>query len=130
MGALTDAKAYATVAVSDMQRATAFYRDTLGLSVVQAIPGIVTTFECGGTRVEVYQSQFAGTNQATGITFEVADLDGAMAALRQQGVVFEEYDQPEFKTIDGVAETEDVRSSWLKDPDGNVLSLIEFSRRG
>lgn len=130
MAGLSDAKAYATVAVADLQRATAFYGDTLGLTKVEAIPGIVTTFECGGTRVEVYQSQFAGTNRATAISFDVPDLDGAMADLRQKGVVFEEYDQPGIKTVNGVAEAEGIRSAWLKDPDGNVLAIGQFSRPG
>lgn len=125
MGALTDAKATATVAVSDLPRGTAFYRDTLGLTEQESIQGIVTIFSAGGTTLEVYQSQFAGTNQATAVTFEVADLDGVMADLRQHGVVFEEYDFPGVKTVNGVLDADGTRNAWFKDPDGNTLALIE-----
>jgi catechol 2,3-dioxygenase-like lactoylglutathione lyase family enzyme len=130
MGGLSDAKAYATVAVSDLPRAISFYRDTLGLDEVESVPHVVTTFACGGTRVEVYESQFAGSNKATAISFEVNDLEAVMADLRQKGVTFEEYDQPGIKTVNGIAEAMGIRSSWIKDPDGNILALGEFSRPG
>lgn len=129
MGGLSDAKAYATVAVSDLPRAIAFYRDALGLEEIESVPHVVTTLACGGTRVEVYESQFAGSNKATAISFEVSDLDAVMADLRQKGVTFEEYDQPGIKTENGIATADGIRSAWAKDPDGNILAIGEFSRR-
>ena len=81
MGALTDAKAHATVAVSDQRRSNAFYGDTLGLKLMATNPG-VAMFECGGgTILDVYQSEFAGTGKSTAVTFQVSNLDATMADL-------------------------------------------------
>src|SRR5439155_11914884 len=90
MGALTDAKAHATVAVSDQERGNAFYGDTLGLKLMATNPG-VAMFECGGgTILDVYQSEFAGTGKSTAVTFQVSNLDATMAILRARGVVSED----------------------------------------
>ncbi|TMB92102.1 MAG: VOC family protein [Chloroflexi bacterium] len=125
MGALTDAKAHATVAVSDQERGNAFYGDTLALKLMATNPG-VAMFECGGgTILEVYQSEFAGTGKSTAVTFHVSNLDAAMADLRGRGVVFEEYDQGELKTANGVVELGGARAAWFKDPDGNTLGVVQ-----
>lgn len=127
MTALTDAKARATVAVSDSDRARTFYQDTLGLTLESELPG-VTTFRCGdGTVLDVYQSAFAGTAKSTVASFQVADLSAAMAELRGRGVAFEEYDQGEMKTTDGVVDFGAARGAWFRDPDGNILGLIQIA---
>ena len=125
MGALTEAKAHATIAVSDQQRGKAFYGDTLGLKLLRTGPGVVM-FECGGgTILDVYQSDFAGTGKSTAATFQVSDLAATMAELRGRGIVFEDYDQGELKTTNGVAQAGGARAAWFKDPDGNVLGVVQ-----
>jgi len=125
MTALSEAKAHATVAVSDMDRALAFYRDTLGFTPVFQMEG-ATTFVCGGgTLLDVYASEFAGTGKSTAASFEVADLKAVMAELRSRGVVFEDYAMGELKTVDGVADAEGVRGAWFKDPEGNILGVVQ-----
>ena len=119
------AKAHATVAVSDVDRARRFYEETLGLSVQQERPdGIV--YETGGTEFLVYPSQFAGTSQATVMAFEVNDLEAAIQDLTQRGVTFEQYDLPGLKTDEqGIADIGGLRGGWFKDPDGNILAIAE-----
>jgi catechol 2,3-dioxygenase-like lactoylglutathione lyase family enzyme len=116
--------AAATLPVSDMERARAFYEGKLGLTVQQEDPGGVN-YAVGSSTIFVYPSEFAGTNQATAAGLEVTDLDGAMAEMRSAGVTFEEYDLPGMKTENGVVEMEGARGAWFKDPDGNILSLLE-----
>ena len=124
MGALSDARVEATVAVSDMSRAKAYFTDTLGLTQVGGEADFFAVFECGGTRLNIYPSPYVGSAKSTVATFVVTDLDVAMAALRQQGVVFEEYDMSDGPTtVNGVAEAGGVRSAWFKDPDGNTFAL-------
>ena len=126
MTALTEARARATVAVSDLDRARDFYRDTLGLTLESELPG-VTTFRCGdGTILDVYQSEFAGTAKSTVASFQLPDLASAMADLRGRGVAFETYDSGPMKTVDGVVDFGGVRGAWFRDPDGNILGLIEM----
>ena len=45
--------------------------------------------------------------------------------LRSCGVAFEEYDMPGLKTVDGIAHLLPDKVAWFKDPDGNVLSLVQ-----
>ncbi len=119
---LGSATAHATIAVSDLDRARKFYEQTLGLRVAEERPDGVR-YEAGGTWFLVYPSQFAGTAQSTYMTFELDDLDAAVKQLRDRGVVFEDYDLPGLKTVEGIAEIQGVRGAWFKDPDGNILNV-------
>ena len=76
-------------------------------------------------RLNVYRSQYAGTNQATAVTWAVGDqVDAIARALKENGVAFELYDMPGI-TIDGdVHVGHGMRVAWFKDPDGNILNLI------
>jgi catechol 2,3-dioxygenase-like lactoylglutathione lyase family enzyme len=122
---LSDAPVAPALPASDLVRARAFYEQKLELSVVEENPGEVT-FACGGgTVLFVYPSEFAGTNQATAAGFRVADLDAAMARMRDRGVVFEDYDLPGLTTVDGVATFEGGRGAFFKDTEGNILALTQ-----
>ncbi len=83
----------------------------------------IAMYRSGGVAFFVYQTESAGSNQATAATWRVADLDSVMADLRSKGVVFEEYDLPELKTVDGVLEIHGERAAWFKDSEGNILAL-------
>ena len=126
---LSEGKVLATIAVKDLGISKAFYGETLGLKQVEENPAGVT-YECGGgSRVFVYQSGMAGTNQATCATWNVADVEAAVSALGANGVTFEHYDMPG-ATLQGdihVWEGEmSMKTAWFKDPDGNILNLGSF----
>jgi catechol 2,3-dioxygenase-like lactoylglutathione lyase family enzyme len=121
---LADSPAIATLGVKDLARAKAFYQDELGLKFLDERPGVMT-FEAGGQQIFVYQTSFAGTNQATGATWKLDDVDAAVADLKSRGVVFEHYDNvPELKQVGDVYKGHGMTVCWLKDPDGNILSLV------
>jgi catechol 2,3-dioxygenase-like lactoylglutathione lyase family enzyme len=117
------AMAHATIAVGDIDRAKKFYGEILGFKVMDERSDGVTYQTSDGGWFLVYPSQFAGTNKATYMSFDVSDLDEAVKELRDRGIVFEEYDMPGLKTVDGIAEIQGVRGAWFKDPDGNILSV-------
>lgn len=72
---LKDAQAGATLAVTDIDRARAFYAETLGFPVAQESEGGIL-FQAGqGSAFFVYPSSFAGTNEATAMTLNVADFE-------------------------------------------------------
>jgi predicted enzyme related to lactoylglutathione lyase len=122
---LSDARVAPALPASDFGRAKAFYEETLELSVAEENPGGVM-FSCGdGTALFVYPSDFAGTNKATAASFRVADLDAVMARLRDRGVVFEEYDLPGLKTVEGVVTFDDGRGCFFTDTEGNILNLVQ-----
>lgn len=112
-----------TIAVRDKAKAIAFYRDVLGLALVdENQPG--ATFRCGGgTFLEIYPSAFAGTAKSTVAGFQVPDLEASIQELRSREVVFEAYESP--KTVDGIAQLGPNRGAWFKDPDGNIFALVE-----
>lgn len=120
---LSNSKLMATLPASDMARAKAFYADKLDLKPVED-GEFEAWYETGGTRFLLYMSGFAGTNQATAAGFVVDDVETSVAELKGRGVVFEEYDFDELKTVDGIATTEDgTKAAWFKDSEGNIISI-------
>jgi catechol 2,3-dioxygenase-like lactoylglutathione lyase family enzyme len=127
---LGQARVGATIPVSDRERAKDFYTGTLGLTV-QEETGSDVMFAAGdGTGLGAYETPHAGTAQHALAAFLVDDLDATMAALRERGVTFEEYDLPGLKTENGVAVVDGERGAWFKDPDGNILAIGERTGAG
>ena len=124
---LRDRNSSAIVAVSDIDRARAFYQDTLGLVPEQEMEEEgVLAFRTGGTRLTVYRSDYAGTNKANAVTWDMkGDLVDVVNGLKGRGVVFERYDLPGMEWRDGWHEAGAVKLAWFKDPDGNILHLTE-----
>lgn len=84
------------------------------------------TYELGdGTGFFLYSSQYAGTAKHTVISLDSPDIKKDMKDLRGKGVTFEEYDLPDLKTVDGVAEWGPVKNAWFKDADGNIIGLVQ-----
>jgi catechol 2,3-dioxygenase-like lactoylglutathione lyase family enzyme len=126
---LGDNDAAANLAVKDLTRARRFYEDVLGLRPVEEEGGELVTYKSGASLINVYRSDFAGTNKATALTWQVADIDAAVADLKQKGVAFEHYEMPQL-TQEGdvyVAPDGHMRVAWFKDPDGNILNLVAES---
>ncbi|OKJ06043.1 VOC family protein [Kitasatospora sp. CB01950] len=121
---LGDAPLCAVIPVTDLGQAKTYYRDTLGLELVQETAE-EAVFRCGGGEFSMYRTPYGGQAGHTLASWKVADLDAEMTELRGRGVVFEEYDLPGLKTLDGVAENDGMRAAWFKDLDGNVLCVNE-----
>ena len=123
---LRDKNAIATLAVSDIERARDFYENTLGLEAAQDLGGAIF-YKSGSSAVLVYASEYAGTNQATAASWGVGDdFDAIVDDLRSKGVVFEHYDDlPDTPREGDVHMIGDARAVWFKDPDGNILNLVD-----
>jgi catechol 2,3-dioxygenase-like lactoylglutathione lyase family enzyme len=116
--------AIATIAVKDLQRATTFYRDTLGLEPLATEQRGASRYASGRSTVLVYQSEFAGTNRATSATWQVDDVKDLARTLRGRGVTFERYDLPGLTREGDVYVAEHYQGAWFKDPDGNILHIV------
>jgi len=123
---LPDGQTGATLPVADIDRARKFYSETLGFSVATESPGGILFGSGKGTAFFVYPSEFAGTNKATAMTVNVDDFDAEIAALREKGITFLDFDYGEFKTENGVAQTPDGPGAWFSDPDGNIIALAQM----
>jgi catechol 2,3-dioxygenase-like lactoylglutathione lyase family enzyme len=117
--------AVATAAVRDLAAARAFYEGVLGLTVTEAEGEEALTFSAGPSSLFVYRSQYAGTNQATAVTWDVgSDIVAIVDALKQKGLKFEHYDMPDLQREGDIYGTEGMRVAWFKDPDGNIHALL------
>ena len=125
---LGKAGATAMIAVKDIDRARRFYEETLGLEAKDAMGGEVLEVKSGDTLINVYKSEFAGTNKATALTFDVQDIESEVRDLKDKGVFFEKYDMPGLEQRGDLYVGEGMKTAWFKDPDGNSLSLFEGSQ--
>jgi catechol 2,3-dioxygenase-like lactoylglutathione lyase family enzyme len=117
--------AVATVAVRNLQSARKFYEGTLGLKAVNAEGEELIVFKSGNSTLNVYRSQYAGTNRATALTWRVGDdMEGVVRALKAKGVTFEHYDMPDTTREGDIHVSGDMKVAWFKDPDGNILNLV------
>ena len=72
----------------------------------------------------MYRSTFAATNKATALTWTVDDVDNVVRSLKGKGVTFEHYDLPDMRLEGDVHVSGDIKVAWFKDPDGNILSVV------
>ena len=117
--------AVATVAVKDLAAARRFYEETLGLAVEATEGSEAVTFRAGGSRLIVYRSQYAGSNEATAVNWFVGgDLDAIVRGLGDKGVAFEHYDLPGLARQGDIHAAGPMKMAWFKDPDGNIHALM------
>jgi catechol 2,3-dioxygenase-like lactoylglutathione lyase family enzyme len=128
MGMLGNADATPMIAVKDLDRARKFYEGTLGLKTADEMGGEVLTMKSGETTINVYRSEFAGTNQATALTFDVDDIAAEVRELKNKGVFFEQYDMPGLERKGDLHVAEGMKTAWFKDPDGNILCVTNGKR--
>lgn len=121
---LGDIDAVANIAVKNLDAAKKFYEDTLGLKQVGAEDQELIVFRSGTSTIYVYESQYAGTNQATAITWVLGeDIENVIRKLKDKGVTFEHYDIPDMTRHGDVHFGENMKVAWFKDLDGNLLNL-------
>jgi catechol 2,3-dioxygenase-like lactoylglutathione lyase family enzyme len=122
-----NAACYAVLPASDLARASSFWHDTFGIDPIDDgfEEADAAMFDIGGTRVLVYETQFAGTAQNTSLGIDTDDFDRDVADLKSKGVTFNDYDLPGIKTVDGVIELGGMRTAWFNDSEGNIIALGE-----
>ena len=127
---LGDKDVVATLAVKDLDAARDFYENKLGLNrmdVPNADPETIL-YRSGSSAVLVYRSQYAGTNQATAASWAVGDdIEGVIADLKSKGISFEHYDLPGATREGDVHAFGEMKAAWFKDPDGNILNIVNQS---
>jgi catechol 2,3-dioxygenase-like lactoylglutathione lyase family enzyme len=122
---LGDKDATPTVAVKDLAAAKSFYEGTLGLTPARSEEKSVLTYKAGRTVMLVYESKYAGTNEATAVTWAVGDdVEGVVRDLKARGVTFEHYDLPGLTRQGDLHVAGKLKNAWFKDPDGNIHSIV------
>jgi catechol 2,3-dioxygenase-like lactoylglutathione lyase family enzyme len=122
---LADSPAFSGFAVDDLDRARAFYQDTLGLRLSDAgMDGVARLHLGGGTDVLVYAKADHVPATFTVLNFPVPDVEKAVDELTARGVRFEHYEQPP-TDAKGIMRAGGPLIAWFTDPAGNILSVIQ-----
>lgn len=114
---------------ADLARARTFYHDKLGMDPDEEREGTLVYHPFPGGAFEIYETPNAGTAQNTQMGWVTDDLDAEMSVMRAHGVVFEEYDFPGMTTVNGVLESDDLRTAWFRDSEGNFICVSEPKQR-
>lgn len=121
---LPDHRVYPALPTPDLVRLRRFYEDVLGFVVRHENPRTIYYRAGDGTFFALARSGGRPSGAHTQMAFLVTDVDATVAALRERGVVFETYETP--RTVDGIADMEVGRAAWFKDPDGNLIGMIQL----
>ena len=111
--------------VSDMARARAFYEDCLGLVPGGLKPDGKFVYSVGGSTLALFPKPGGTKADHTAISFKVDDIAASIAQLKRAGVVFEDYDYPDLKTVNHVCVLGAEKAAWFKDTEGNYLCIHE-----
>lgn len=122
---LSAARIIAFVSSRDLERAKAFYVQTLGLNFVSQ-DSFALVLNANGTMIRIAKvGEFQPAN-FTILGFDVADIQQEVAALQAKGISCEHYPGMPQDEMGIWYSPSGARVSWFKDPDGNVISLTEF----
>ena len=124
---------YAYIPARDVNRARRFYEEKLGLKPKEDM-GDGVSYQLGSnTAAFLYDAgDNAGTNRASQAFWLVDDVVKEVAHLRARGVKFEEYDPDEIGGLtmkDGIAEGGGTKAAWFKDTEGNIMALIQETKK-
>ena len=122
---LNQSDVIAFIATADAARAKSFYRDTLGLALVDDGP-FALEFDANGTSLRIAKVEALSPAPYTVLGWRVSNIHKQVDTLRANGVHFEDFegmpqdDRGVWQSPGGA------KVAWFKDPDGNTLSLTEF----
>jgi catechol 2,3-dioxygenase-like lactoylglutathione lyase family enzyme len=127
---LRDGRVATRLPAQNLERAKAFYAEKLGLEPVEEREGGLRYVGAAG-EFALFESAGTASGDHTQMGWEVDDIEATVRELRRRGVVFEEYDLPGLKTVDGIADIDGnypskgsaERGAWFRDSEGNMLGI-------
>ena len=122
---LSDHQVYAAIPTADLDAARGFYEEVLGFVPREANPAGIYYDAGGGTYFVLTRSSGKASGSHTQMAFRVSEIESEVRDLQRRGVTFEEYETP--KTVDGIATIPIGRTAWFRDPEGNLIGMIQFN---
>jgi len=122
---LSDHQVYAAIPTADLDASRGFYEEVLGFVPREANPAGIYYDAGGGTYFVLTRSSGKASGSHTQMAFRVSDIESEVRDLQRRGVRFEEYETP--KTVDGIATIPIGRTAWFRDPEGNLIGMIQFN---
>jgi predicted enzyme related to lactoylglutathione lyase len=120
---LTKSATTTMLPVSDMDRAARFYGETLGLEARDTTPDGGRVFAAGGDAIGLLPAEPGAQSGHTVLSFEVPDIEAEIHDLEGRGVTFADYDLPDLKTVNHIAEMGGEKAAWFADSEGNILCI-------
>ncbi|AGA77686.1 VOC family protein [Echinicola vietnamensis] len=118
--------AFSSFAVKDIKKARKFYGDVLGLTVTENDMGILEVETSGNQPIIIYPKPDHQPAVFTVLNFQVDDIEKTVDALTATGIVFEQYTGNIQTDAKGICRNEEgPQVAWFKDPEGNILSVLE-----
>jgi predicted enzyme related to lactoylglutathione lyase len=112
----------------DLKRAKDFYTDKIGLTVSkESSEGIILQGAEGKPNLHLYEHGPTKADHTVALLV-VDDVEKEVQELKDKGVKFEEYDTPQFKTVNGIATGEDGKVAWFKDTEGNIIAISNIKK--
>ena len=121
---LENTKAYSGFAVDDVDKARAFYAETLGLPVSEAPGGLIVTL-AGGRDTLIYHKPDFEPATYTILNFEVPDAEATVDELNSRGIEMERYEGFDQDEKGIVRAPGFPTGAWFTDPAGNILVVHE-----
>ena len=125
---LGDSELVAFLATTDAARARAFYEGVLGLRLVSDDPFAVV-FSVRGVELRLQKVPQLNPQPHTALGWSVAGIDKLVRDIALRGAKFERFPPMEQDAAGIWQSPSGARIAWLKDPDGNLLSLTEAAAR-
>jgi predicted enzyme related to lactoylglutathione lyase len=122
---LDGATAHATLPAIDVDRAAKFYTEKVGAVPSESGQG-GSFFSVGNSKFSIYPTPNPNRGGHTQMGLRVPDVRAAVAELRSRGIVFEEYDFPGLKTVEGIADVGGASAAWFKDTEGNIIGVVQI----
>jgi catechol 2,3-dioxygenase-like lactoylglutathione lyase family enzyme len=120
---------YGKLPAQNVERARTFYADKLGLTPYREHAGHLY-YEVGGTTFIIFPSAGAPSGTHDHLGFIVDDVESTVARLQSNGVTFEKYPAPPGASMkNGIMDRGTMKAAWLKDTEGNLISIAEFGQR-
>jgi predicted enzyme related to lactoylglutathione lyase len=112
-----------------MAEAEKFYSEVLGLSL-RGRPHGAAVYDVGGGELRVSPVPSTKPSKHTVLGFAVADVDAVIDELHRRGIATERFAHLTHDAKGILLTPEGARVAWLRDPDGNLLSVVQYGPAG
>ncbi|MGN6868630.1 MAG: VOC family protein [Solirubrobacteraceae bacterium] len=122
---LPGAAVHTALPAADLERAKTFFREKLGLTPTSETEG-TALYQVRDGQLALFVTSGKASGDHTQIGWTVEDIEATVAELRERGVPFDEYDDPGFKTVNGIVSFGSTHFAWFRDSEGNVHNLAQY----
>ena len=112
----------------DLEQAKAFYHGKLGLEILSESDRTIELRCGGGTKLVISKSTVGTADSQTQIGWEVESVQAEVDELRARGVKIEDYDLPDLKTENGIADVGFAWMAWIIDQGKNALAIVQLKQ--